>query len=108
MKTLNINNIKCNIGTNARENWELLDAAEEHHLFFHLSKFPSCYVILENENNCEIESIKEAAKVCKANTKYRKLPYVKVDYTFCKNVVKGENVGEIFYKSNKKVNNILV
>ena len=36
MKEIFINNIKCEIGNNAEENWKILDEANDNHLFFHL------------------------------------------------------------------------
>jgi hypothetical protein len=113
MKEIFINNIKYKIGNNAEENWKILDEANDNHLFFHLSSFPSCYVILEIEN--EIKDIFEINKIientaleCKLNTKYKNLKYIKVDYCPISNIIKGEKVGEVYYKSNRKVKNIIV
>ena len=52
--------------------------------------------------------MKEASKLCKMNTKYKNIPNLKVDYTQCKNIIKGDKEGEIIYKSNKKVKQITV
>ena len=110
MKDLEIQGIKCKIGSNAIENWELLEKSKENNLFFHLSSFPSCYVIYEceNDNDITLETIKECAMICKNNTKYKNLKNIKVDYTFCKNIIKGDKIGEIIYKSNKKVKKIIL
>lgn len=108
MKTIDIDNIKCLIGGNASENWQILDNAKPDHLFFHLSSFSSCYVISESDIIPNIDKIKKIAECCKANTKYKNIPKVKVDYTLCSNVFKGANIGEVYYKSNKKVNKIVV
>lgn len=107
MKTLLIENITCNIGENAVENWKILDEADKEHIFFHLSSFPSCYVILETTFGYPSnEVLSRAANICLKNTKYRNFKNIKVDYCFCENITKGEKVGEIFYKSNKKVKKI--
>lgn len=108
MKTVIINNLKCIIGGNAKENWDILSNSKDNHIFFHLSSFPSCYVICETDNLPDIETIRQIALLCKQNTKYRNIPTIRVDYTLCKNVFKGDNVGEVVYKSNKKVSNIIV
>ena len=113
MKEVFINNIKCKIGNNAEENWKLLDDASENHLFFHLTSFPSCYVILEIEEDINdffqlIKILEHAALQCKLHTKYKNLKNIKVDYCQVYNVIKGEKVGEIYYKSNTKVKNIMV
>ena len=113
MKEIFINNIKCKIGNNAEENWKILDEANENNLFFHLSSFPSCYVILEIENEIKDifelnKIIEQAALECKLNTKYKNLKYIKVDYCSISNIIKGNKVGELFYKSNKQVKNIII
>lgn len=96
---------QCFVGANAKENWKLLEESNPTDILFHLHSFPSCYVILKNDNNeiPEMDIIKQTAIICRQNTKYKNLKDIKVDYTFCKNVEKGEVVGELVYKSNKKV-----
>ena len=110
MKDIINDSFLCKIGNNCSENWQLLDNSKEHHIFFHLSHFPSCYVILQYEidKEVDIKIIEKAALQCKLHTKYKNLKNIRVDYTNISNVVKGEKVGEIFYKSNRKVKNILV
>jgi predicted ribosome quality control (RQC) complex YloA/Tae2 family protein len=105
MKTISIQDMNCIIGSNAKENWELLDSSKPTNILFHLSSFPSCYVILENDSEKypTEEIIREASILCRNNTKYKNMRDIKVDYTFCNNVMKGENVGQIYYKSNRKV-----
>jgi predicted ribosome quality control (RQC) complex YloA/Tae2 family protein len=110
MKEIIINNIKCKIGSNALENWDLLDNSKENHIFFHLSSFPSCYVILEIEEDKNIDEniFFEAALLCKNNTKYKNLKNIKIDYCRCSNLVKGDKLGEVIYKSNRKVKHIQI
>jgi len=108
MKIVFIENLKCIVGQNAKENWEIFSTVNPEYLLFHLSSFPSCYVILETDIDPSIDIIKLVAILCKQNTKYKNVPNIKVDYTKCKNIIKGENVGEIIFKSNKKVNKIIV
>ena len=110
MKSIEVRGILCKIGGNAIENWELLEKAKENNLLFHLSSFPSCYVICEtlNDDDIKLEIIKECALLCKNNTKYRNLKNIKVDYTTCNNVIKGDKIGEIIYKKNKNVKKIII
>ena len=105
MKTIINSEKQCFVGSNAKENWNLLEESNPTDILFHLHSFPSCYVILKNDNDEFPNSniIKEAAIICKTNTKYKNLKDIKVDYTFCRNIEKGEKVGELIYKSNKKV-----
>jgi predicted ribosome quality control (RQC) complex YloA/Tae2 family protein len=109
MKTIRITeNLQCAIGKNAVENWQLLDDSKPEHIFFHLASFPSCYVILKCDSDPGVDIIKECAVLCKENTKYKNLKDVKVDYTTCNNVKKGDKVGEVYYSSNRKVNQIKI
>ena len=87
-----------------------MEKAKENNLLFHLTSFPSCYVIYESVNGDDInlEIIKECGMLCKNNTKYRNLKNIKVDYTTCSNVIKGDKIGEIIYKKNKKVKKIII
>jgi predicted ribosome quality control (RQC) complex YloA/Tae2 family protein len=107
MKTITLenSNYQCFVGSNAKENWQLLSESNPTDILFHLHSFPSCYVILKNDFDTfpNQDIIQQTAIICKTNTKYKNLKDIKVDYTFCRNVEKGEVVGELIYKSNKKV-----
>lgn len=106
MKTFRYENFICKLGESAKENWSLLDSAEKHHIFFHLSSFPSGYVILECDEEISTDMLQTSAQICKEGTKYRNLRNLKVDYCRCDNLEKGTKVGEVIFKSNKKVNKI--
>jgi predicted ribosome quality control (RQC) complex YloA/Tae2 family protein len=108
MKTFNFNNLNIKVGTSAKENWNILSESKPYHLFFHLSSFPSCFVILECNEDTIISNdvLQECANICKSNTKYRNMKNIKVDYTHCENVIKEKNVGEVSYKSNRKIKQI--
>jgi predicted ribosome quality control (RQC) complex YloA/Tae2 family protein len=109
MKEIIVDNINCIIGSSASENWEIFSNAKPYHIFFHLSSFSSCYVILEtNGEYPTIETITKVALICKTNTKYKNVPNIKIDYTFCENITKGDKVGEVIYKSNRKVKQIKI
>ena len=106
MKTIDFENSKIIIGQNAKENWDLLDN-NENFLWFHLKSFPSCHVIILNENPKET-TIQKAAELCKENTKYKSLKNIKVNYTPIKNIKKSKEVGSVEFKSNKRVFTIVV
>ena len=74
MKQLYINEILCIIGSNSKENWQIFDESNENNILFHLSSFPSCYVILKNDDLPDDQTLKEASKLCKMNTKYKNIP----------------------------------
>lgn len=105
MRTVYVGNHKCFVGQNKRENWQLLEDKNPWDLIFHLTSFPSCYVVvpMTERDVLSEESILDIARVCKKNTKYRNLRDVKVDYTTISNISVGEDVGEYEYISNRKV-----
>ena len=96
------------IGTNAAENWGLLAAASEKDLFFHLTSFPSGYVILQYRREPTEDMIRTGAELCKEATRYRNHRHLRVDYCTCSNIKRGENVGEVEYRSNRKVRTVKV
>ena len=108
MKTFNFENFTCKLGENAADNWSLLDTSKKEYKFFHLSSFPSGYVILEYEEEPTDIMIYTSAKLCKEYSKYKNLKNIKVDWCQCDNLQKGEKVGEVYFKSNRKVRQIKV
>ena len=108
MKIFEFEGYTCYLGQTAKDNWKLLDKSKEHNLFFHLSSFPSGYVILDCTNSYTSEMIIKAAEICKNGTKYRNLKNLKVDYCRCDNLIKGEKIGIVEFKSNRKVKQVKV
>lgn len=87
------------VGRNAKQNWELLDNANDDDIWIHLDKFPSCYVIIDSNSKQPITNshIKYAAQLCTTYSKSKIPDDVKgVFYIFtnCKNVQKGKSTGE--------------
>lgn len=91
------------IGCNAQENWDLIDRANNEDIWYHLDSFPSCHVICNDMNK-----LLYCAQLCKSHSKYRNLPNVKICYTAVNNLVKGENIGSVTYKSKRKVKRIII
>lgn len=111
MKIFNIApNKKLYIGNNSKENWELLKIIKPWYIFLHLSKFPSCYGILELERDVfpGLLIIKQCAEIVLSETKYKNMYDIKIDFTKCENIKKGVFEGEIIYKSNHKVKSITI
>ena len=110
MKQFIIQNYYLKLGQNAQENWLLLDNSKNYHIFMHLTCFPSPYLIIEFNQEKEppdTELMKEIGLLLKNNTKYKKMT-LKVDYCKCDNLEKTEKVGEVIFKSNRKVCQIIV
>ncbi len=101
MKEFEFNGVTILLGENAKENWKLLDCEPEYY-WLHLSSFNSGHVIVKNPNPDE-ETLEYAAKICKKHTKYRNLKNIKVDCTKRMNLEKGDEIGEIVFKSLRQV-----
>lgn len=111
MKELRVGDVLCKIGGNADENWDLIRAAKRHHWFFHLTDFPSPYVVLECDRAEPSAHTKEqCAELCVEHSKHRRAGKVKVDATPCGNVRvdRKDDVGECDYKNEGKVEIIVV
>lgn len=106
MKIDYYNNKKIIIGQNAIENWDIIDFKSDN-IWLHLNSFPSCHVIIEDKSPPE-EVINYAAMLCKENTKYRNLKNLKICYTKCNNLVKGQDIGSINYKSKRQVKYLII
>jgi predicted ribosome quality control (RQC) complex YloA/Tae2 family protein len=90
------------IGQSAKENWDLIDCSNKNYIWLHLDSFPSCHVVIEVENPSN-ELLLEGARLCKENTKYRYMKNLKICYTTISNLIKGNEIGSVSYKSNRKV-----
>lgn len=112
MRTLQVGDLVCKVGESAQENWDLVDSARNYHWFFHLTDFPSPYVVLECvDRHGPNAHIKErCAEICVEHSKQRKTKKVKVDSTPCGNVKisRRDEVGECDYKSESKVEVVVV
>ena len=87
------------LGESSQENWDLIDRSEGHHWWFHLKSFPSGHLVTSQEN----PDIKLCAEIVKSHTKFKNVPNIKVSYTQCSNLVRGEEVGSVYFRSNRKV-----
>lgn len=91
------------VGTNAKENWTLIDNSYPDDLWFHLDDFASAHVVISQDTCAQEEIIYLnqiivlAANYCKTNSKNGKnLHKVKIVYTEIKNLKKGKEVGSVF------------
>ena len=106
MKTEEFNDTQIIIGQNAEENWNIINFGCDF-IWLHLNSFPSCHVIIK-DNNPDEEVLNYAAQLCKDNTKFKNLKNVKVCYTKCNNLKKGPDVGSVIYKSKRQVKTVLI
>eukprot|EP00438_Fugacium_kawagutii_P016824 Skav203783 [mRNA] locus=scaffold206:381912:382838:+ [translate_table: standard] len=110
LEGVRVGDCRVHIGQDAEDNWKILSAAKGRHWFFHLTDFPSCYVILECNEPTHEEKV-QCAQICRDNTKHKLSGQVKVDATQCNNVKfdrKRDVVGECDYKDEGKVEILVV
>ena len=106
MKLITVEDTIIKLGTNKKENWDMLKT-NKNFIWMHLNSFPSGYIIIENENPDE-NILQQAGIFCKENTKYKNMRNIKVCYTTVGNVIKGDNTGEVYFKSNRKLQTIIL
>lgn len=105
MKTFESNTCNFKVGTNARENWNLLDYALPEDIFVHLNNCPSPYVIIIPKNfttKITIDDILYGCTICKQFSKKSSYQPNKTSYCYTevKNVKKGKFLGEAILKNN--------
>lgn len=88
------------IGDNAIDNRTIIKEAKFTDYWFHLTKFPSCHVIISVDEEYPInqEMIKHCAYLVKNNTKYKNFKNITVNYTTIKNVYPTDIPGKVIVK----------
>ena len=82
------------IGKNRHHNWQLIDAAADHDLWFHVADGPSSHCILvTNGEKPDRKDLKRVAVLCKQYSKSKSLKNVEINYTAIRNVKKDEKAG---------------
>ncbi len=88
------------IGQNSKDNWEIIDNASDHDIWFHLEEFSSPHVILRMTEDIKLKAVPkwlliECAIACKQKSSQKKMNKVTIIYTNIKNVKKAEKVGSV-------------
>ena len=118
MKIEEFAGIKYYIGSNAKENWDLLDIMRlnnENYIWFHLNSFASPYVIMvatldtiksiyDISGNIitENEFLQYGAELCRKYSKYKFMNDIKIMYVPIKKLTKSDKVGEVFVSGKSK------
>jgi predicted ribosome quality control (RQC) complex YloA/Tae2 family protein len=95
------------IGKSAKENFDIIDAALDHHMWFHIDGEPSCHVIAalpELMDRKDIKYIiKQGALLCKQHSKFKSNKRVEVVFTRIENVEKTDRIGTVIITSQKTI-----
>jgi len=80
------------IGTSATDNFHALDAAEPHHLWFHVANHSSCHVIAMNEPTARKKALRRVitrgALLCKQHSRYKSVPNLEILFARVRDVSK--------------------
>ena len=103
MKTLELGEYTYTIGTNAAENDALITSSGLKDTWFHLDGLPSCHGVID----CPIDGltpslIYKCALNIKLNTKFKKIPRLKIIYTEISNIKKTETMGQVILLKTPK------
>jgi predicted ribosome quality control (RQC) complex YloA/Tae2 family protein len=111
--TVDERNFIISIGRNAKENWDLIDKADDFDLWFHIEDMPSAHVVVQEILNKEVkyesnkyfgypkEIIIKCCLYCKIQTKVSKK--TSIIYTSISNISKGKEVGSVITKNTQSI-----
>lgn len=93
------------IGKNAKENFDIIDDSEDHHIWFHVHNQSSCHVIAKLDEELNRKDfkyvIKQGALLCKQYSKLNNQKNVDIIYTLVKNVHKTKTIGSVNVECEK-------
>lgn len=102
MKNILYNEINIRVGQNAKENDYLVRNSHPEFTWIHLKSYPSGHVIVETQSIND-ELLNYASKLCLQGTKQKKMKDICVSVSKIKNLKVTETLGEVEFKSNKRV-----
>jgi predicted ribosome quality control (RQC) complex YloA/Tae2 family protein len=95
------------IGKSAKENFDIIDLAEPHHIWFHIAGQPSGHVIAAIPDNLDRKArvyiVKQGAVLCKQYSKFASLKNVEIVYAFVKDLQKGDRLGSVTVQNEKTI-----
>ena len=100
-------NIEFVIGKNARENFEIIDDAEDHHMWFHIEGQSSGHIIAKIDEDLDKKTlryiVKQGAVLCKQVSKYARLKNINIVYARIRDVEKTDTIGMVHVSNPKNV-----
>jgi predicted ribosome quality control (RQC) complex YloA/Tae2 family protein len=104
MLTIQDNNIIYKLGRNAKENFEIIDDAQDtnpDYWWFHLDDHPSGHCIIHSDEITQ-QMVVTAANLVKQYSKLKANKKVKIVYTQIKNVKKTKTIGQVLLQGPTK------
>lgn len=96
------------IGSNANDNFNIIDQSKLNDIWFHLVDYPSVHIIAvipsEDINKKELKYIiKRGAVICKENSKHQNEKNLEITYTEISNISKTNIIGSVNISKSKKI-----
>jgi predicted ribosome quality control (RQC) complex YloA/Tae2 family protein len=103
-----VDDVTYYIGTNARDNFDVIDMGRPNDIWFHAKDVSSCHVVVHVPDFIEKQGlrtiIKRGARLCKEHTtKLNNPDKIDIIYTCVKNVAKTEIIGCVTTKHAKTI-----
>lgn len=99
--------VDFHIGQNAADNFDIIDAADPHHLWFHLAGQSSCHVIAAIPNTIDRKEIryivKQGAVLCKQHSRCASQKNISITYARICDVQKTDVIGTVIVQNQKTV-----
>ena len=89
------------VGTDAQDNFDIIDTSDPTDMWFHLSGHSSCHVIAKMPQDIALDKkqklqiIKQGALICKQNSKRKSEQNVDIIYTAVSNITKTKIIGQV-------------
>ena len=107
MKHFEYNGYNIKLGENAAENHSLVELSCSNYTWIHLKSFPSGHVVIDCKSP-DKNTIQYAANICLQGTKQKNLKDIYVSITNISNLLTTDKIGQVEFKSNKKVKKIKI
>lgn len=98
-------NIKYKLGRNARENFELIDEAQEldpEYWWFHISEHPSGHCLVHSKTMTK-DMVLLAGNLVKSYSKLKDQKRVKIIYTQVKYIEKTKTMGQVLVNQSNEI-----
>jgi predicted ribosome quality control (RQC) complex YloA/Tae2 family protein len=95
MKVFRNNDIDYIVGKNSKENWKILENADDEDIWIHLHDCSSPYIIIKTYKTLDNNDLLYGGFICKQNSKYKNKNNLKMVFSSVKHVKKGKCIGEV-------------
>ena len=95
------------IGSNANDNFKIIDESKLNDLWFHIADYPSAHIIADIPDDIDKKKlkyiIKKGAIICKQYSKYSNQKNLEITYTQISNISKTNIIGTVNIINSKQI-----